>query len=190
MRLGMKTSIIFPPSREKLGKISSVGEINSNYLMEAKCLGRSDNKAAEDAGNPDRDPLKRCGDIPTGEYKVFLYYKSKTVANERMYGKADETGKIPLFALIPISGDALTASKPPNKRAGLAIHAGDENPKYKWWDGLRPTNGCVRVHQATLDTMVKHHKETIGVGYTLPNGKPFPNTHTLTVLQSSEVTIT
>jgi len=152
----MKTSILLSDSREKLGTITSVREDNSGILS-ARCLGRSDNAAAEDAGNPGRDPLKKCGDIPTGTYKALLYYKLPTEVNKRKYGQPDETGKIPLFQLLPISGDALTASKKPYSRAGLAIHAGDLNPKYTWWEGLRPTNGCTRVFHDTMMLLVKEH---------------------------------
>jgi len=177
----MQTLITFPPSREHLGKLVASGEAGSGFLVETYCLGRSDNKAAEDAGNPGRDPLLRCGDVPTGTYKAYLYYKKASPVALRSYGKADDTGQIPMIALIPESGEALKAAGKPGRRTGLAIHTGDENLKYTWWKGLRPTNGCVRIPQAVMDALVARHKFEIGVGYTDSKDKPLEKTHIVTV---------
>lgn len=99
------------------------------------CLGKSDNEAAADAGNPSRDPLHVDGDFPLGEYSAQLvkWPAAPGPVSRREYGPYG------YIVLTPVSGDALTAQL--NGRDGLRVHAGDPSLA----GGLRPTHGCLRL---------------------------------------------
>lgn len=99
------------------------------------CLGISDNSQAIAHHNPTRNPLLPFGDTPTGVYHGTVIPP----------GDVDGYGVHERIFLTPVSGDGLVAEQAPNNRSGLLIHGGKLNPAYTWWDGLRPTYGCVRV---------------------------------------------
>jgi len=99
------------------------------------CLGISDNSQAIAHHNPARNPLLPYGDTPTGVYKGTVIPP----------GDLDGYGQWRRIFLTPVSGDGVKAEQAPGLRAGLLIHGGALNPAYTWWDGLRPTYGCVRV---------------------------------------------
>ena len=96
-----------------------------------RCLARSDQSAANAAGNPDRDPLKPMGDLPTGTYTCTLGVVEQP---KRSYGPN------PVIHLTPTGGDAMVAAK--DGRDGLLIHGGDPTVD---GCGLRPTHGCLRL---------------------------------------------
>jgi hypothetical protein len=102
------------------------------------CLGKSDNEAAIDAGNPSRDPLRPFGDFPLGEYSGQLVELPSPPGPvfEREYGPYG------YIVLTAVAGDALQAQK--NGRYGIRVHAGDPYPS----GGLRPTHGCLRLSNA------------------------------------------
>ncbi len=99
------------------------------------CLGIADNSQAIAHHNPTRNPLLPFGDTPTGVYWGTVIPP----------GDVDGYGVHPRIFLTPVSGDGLIAERPPNNRSGLLIHGGKLNPAYTWWDGLRPTYGCLRL---------------------------------------------
>lgn len=101
-----------------------------------RCLAKSDNLAAAQAGNPKRDPLKRMGDAPLGRSSLTLCPPGTP---ERSYGPGKR------YLLTGTAGDALTAKK--NGRTGIMIHGGALATGGK---KLRPTHGCVRVDDSTM----------------------------------------
>lgn len=123
----------FPANRDQLGGFELINA-DGDVLLRGRALGRSDNANAKRAGNPERDPLKRYGDIPRGHYSALVVEPG---AAARTYGPYKR------LLLIPKGGPALDAAK--NGRQGLMVHGGPLNPKYYWWEGLRPTQGCIRV---------------------------------------------
>jgi hypothetical protein len=108
------------------------------------CLGKSDNLTALKAGNPDRNPLLRYGDIPYGRYAAMLVEPGLSV---RTFGAGKR------LLLIPIKGDALDAML--NGRQALMVHAGALNPRYLSWEGLRPTHGCIRMFEKDLEQIIE-----------------------------------
>lgn len=135
----MRIDIQLPKGRAGLGKIRVVD--GAIMILEGACLGRADDTLAKKAGNPQRDPLRRSGDTPTGEYKGVL--------QSTLWLPARSYGIYQVILLVPVSGQALASHQPLTAgkygRTGLAIHSGDENPKLTWWQGLRPTEGCIRI---------------------------------------------
>ena len=104
-----------------------------------RCLAKSDNAAAAQAGNPTRDPLKRMGDAPLGRSSLTLVSPGTPL---RSYGPGKR------YLLTGTAGDALTAKK--NGRTGIMIHGG----ALAAGGGLRPTHGCIRVDDATIAALV------------------------------------
>jgi len=102
------------------------------------CLGKSDNQAAKQRGNPTRNPLFSYGDTPTGDYRGYVNHLEPTQTNDNTYGPNG------IISLDPQSGDALKAKK--NGRFGLLIHGGRLRDSIH----LRPTFGCVRVSDESM----------------------------------------
>jgi hypothetical protein len=128
-----------PKNRNIPGELVALDDAGREWFR-CDCFGKSDNAKAAAEGNARRDPLKRYGDTPTGTYRL-----------ERMgpWSPARTYGPHPVLLMVPTGGDALTSHSGLNPRRGLAIHGGDlgRNRKTKL---LRPTWGCVRVHNESL----------------------------------------
>lgn len=112
-----------------------------------RCLGQSDLTAAAQHNNIERDPLKPFGNIPTGEYKAVRTVPADVTdpANLRSYGP------YPRFVLNPVEGQALDALHA--GRFGLLLHGGALDTSGKI---LRPTHGCVRADDSTLEYLSKN----------------------------------
>jgi hypothetical protein len=123
--------------RDKLGSYKLVNEKTNVTVQSGVVLGRSDNSAAKAHNNPNRDSLKPFGDTPTGVWIGTLFAAS---TNTHAYGPNRR------LLLAPVSGNAKAAST----RSGIMCHGGDLNPSYKQWDGLRPTDGCLRFHDVEI----------------------------------------
>jgi hypothetical protein len=130
-----------PANREKLGSCELVSSECELVLGPFICLARSDNQKAARAMNPTRDPLKPFGDTPAGLYRVSIEPPGEIFA----YGP----GRRLLFQ--GIGGPAKEAM---HVRSGIMAHGGKLNPKYTWWQGLRPTYGCIRHLDADLEQIL------------------------------------
>lgn len=123
-----------PKDRSQPGRLS-LCDAAGDAIESWPCLGKAAGELARAAGNPKRDPLKRNGDTPLGDYapaRVQPAYGAEGIGNE----------------WIPIEGadgDALQARL--NGRRGLAIHAGRGDAR------LVPTAGCVRMLQRDFDAL-------------------------------------
>lgn len=95
-----------------------------------ECLARADRGMASRHGNPNADPLRPYGHLPTGTYAVTLSTARRQPV--RSYGPH------PVLVLDPVAGDALTAKE--NGRWGLLVHGGALSTART----LRPTYGCLR----------------------------------------------
>lgn len=133
----------FPANRDKLGELELVNADGEVLYERCRVLGRSDNAAAKNAGNPNRNPLLRMGDFPLGRYRVTLIAAHVDVK---------KFGSTLRLSFEPIAGPALQAWK--NGRRALEGHAGVINVAYTNWSGLRPTFGCVRHHEDDLACIV------------------------------------
>lgn len=105
-----------------------------------RCLAKSDNIAAAQAGNPTRDPMKPMGDTPLGRFAVQLIPPGLPL---RSYGPGKR------YLLDPVAGPALQAKK--NGRRGMEIHGGALTAT---GGKLRPTHGCIRVDDSTITALV------------------------------------
>ena len=123
------------------------GSITLDTGQAFRCLGKSDQGAADQHGNPTRDPLKTMGDLPTGTYRATRSAPHQpTEANLRSYGPG------PYWKLFAISGDALTAAQ--NGRSGIEMHGGPTGAPMPA-NALRPTHGCLRVDDSTITAIAE-----------------------------------
>lgn len=128
----------FPTDRAQQGKLQAF--VGQSMVGEWPCLGKADNAKAKASGNPDRNPLKQFGDTPTGTWKVRVGVGQTDIATY---------GPLAPFTLWPSGGQALASHAPSNRRTGIWIHGGALNKA----GGLRPTYGCIRVHDATMEAL-------------------------------------
>lgn len=148
MKATIKVSLL--RDRTKLGTVLAMDEDGQILAGPFPCLAISDNAAAVSAGNPRHDPLKTDGDLPTGTYRCVIIAPGLPTHS---YGPGKR------IMLTGIAGDALTVSKPDAVsgkpiRSGLLDHGGDLNPAYTWWQGLRPTHGCLRLKNEDMAVLV------------------------------------
>lgn len=132
----MRIVITFQRDRSQLGRIE-VFAPNGTKLGSFPALGKADNQEAARRNNPDRNPLRPFGDTPTGTWRATV---GKVMPDTSTYG---------IHAVIwlwPTGGDALTSHSPLNRRTGIWLHGGSLGPAGQ----LRPTYGCVRVHDGTM----------------------------------------
>jgi len=135
----MKITVQLHKDRRKEGDlILESGEV-------FRCLGKSDQSAADQHGNPLRDPLKAMGDLPTGVYRATKSEPHEaTPQNLRSYGPG------PYWRMFAISGDALAAAQ--NGRSGIELHGGPTGAPMPA-NALRPTHGCLRVDDSTIEEL-------------------------------------
>jgi hypothetical protein len=124
--------------RTRLGKL----EVRRGGQLIAgpfRCYAKSDNQAAAAAGNPSRDPMHHMGDLPLGRYWLEPLPPGKP---ERSYGPGIR------YLMNPTGGPALKAKKR-NGRIGIEIHGGP----LATMNMLRPTHGCLRVDDSTIEAI-------------------------------------
>lgn len=107
-------------------------------------IGRaSPNFGDEPDPNPSRDPLRRYGHTPMGEYWIYDVQRSGpgTIWPESSYGR------VGVIRLIPLSGDAARAQE--NGRTGIHIHARANDNGV-----LIGTGGCLRMREKDLERLI------------------------------------
>jgi lipoprotein-anchoring transpeptidase ErfK/SrfK len=139
----MRIEITLPRNRWKLGVLRLLD--GENELMQCPAYGKSDSIAAANSGNPSRDPIKRNGDTPAGEYRGTV--EPRAMEPERSYGKW------PPIRLNPTGGQASQAHQ--NGRRGLLIHGGHLDKLGR----LRATNGCLRVRDLDIDFILSQARK-------------------------------
>jgi hypothetical protein len=108
---------------------------DGNVIHRCVCLGKADNIAAVNAGNPTRNPLLRFGDTPTGLWRCRKHGPVQPAATYGVY---------PVIVMTPVSGDALLSHRGPQPRSGIWLHGGAPG-RNSATAFLRPTFGCLRV---------------------------------------------
>ena len=136
----LRVLITLRKDRAQAGQIAIVDRDGYTSFGPVPCLGKSDNHAAKDHNNPDRDPELPFGDTPTGEYLGTVIHEPDSPHNRRSYGDPDETGRIPVILLTTIEGDTPAWRAFLHNRGGLELHWGPLDG----FGHLRPTYGCVR----------------------------------------------
>jgi hypothetical protein len=130
----MKLIALLPKDRTKLGTLQAIS--GSTILCEWPCYAKADNFTAKHHGNPTRDPEKKYGDTPLGNWNVKIGEKQTDTA---------AYGVHPVIVMLPIDGPALRAYQI-GERSGIWLHGGKLNASGQ----LRPTFGCIRVHDSTM----------------------------------------
>jgi hypothetical protein len=143
-----KILITLPLDRTQVGTLRVLADDGSTQFGPVIALGKSDNETAAAHGNTARDSTLSYGDTPLGNYDPATTLGGVTVP---------DMGPV-IIPLNGISGDALTAKE--NGRSGLAIHAGrgDDGGPY---EGLFPTDGCVRLAQSDMNNLVSYMGTTV-----------------------------
>lgn len=141
----MKVSVHLHNNRRVPGILQITPETSGNETARTfRCLGLSDQAAATAHSNPSRSPVLHEGDLPTGEYLAVKTHPAApaTPENVRSFGPGIR------FVLNPVSGQASEALL--NGRYGLMIHGGPTGAPMPV-DALRPTHGCLRVDDSTIE---------------------------------------
>ncbi len=140
----MRLDVQLHTDRTKEGVATVIDEGQSPVRF--RCLGKSDSTAALRNGNPERDPVKPFGDIPTGDYDAVQTVAAlpATADNLRAYGPGVR------FVLNGVAGAAAIAVR--NGRFGILIHGGPVGAPMPT-DALRPTHGCLRVDDASVEAI-------------------------------------
>jgi hypothetical protein len=134
-----RLEIELPVERMSAGRLTFVNDGGGVIAGPFWVLGEADNRSAMAHGNPDRSPLLRYGDTPSGRFDISGFLRPET--DPRMVHTYGPNGAI---RLEPVGGDAALAAE--NGRIGLLIHGGDPGPN----GGLRPTNGCLRLADSDM----------------------------------------
>lgn len=129
------------PDRTQGGEIALLDANNKVLWGPRPALGKAAMDTAKDKGNKGANPLYPFGDTPTGTYAVKMIRGTKDL-DLKAYGPSGA------IVLDPIGGEALLAEA--NGRTGLWIHGGDSGTG----GGLRRTNGCVRVSNQDMGSLV------------------------------------
>ena len=138
-----------PLDREAEGRFTVFSDEGAILYGPVRCRGEADDTEERRHGTSDDDAIHQHGDHPFGGYRVIAVEQNKTPA--RSYG--------PFFLrLVPLNGEALTAWHA--GRRGLGIHGGDLG------DGtvLRPTYGCLRADNETMEAVAKLVKADFAAG--------------------------
>ncbi len=129
-----------PPDRETEGRFTVFDDAGLVLLGPVRCRGEADDGEERRHGTRDDDAVGSFGDHPYGESRVTAIEQGKQPA--RSYGPF-------FFRLYPLAGEAKAAWGA--GRRGIGIHGGDLGA-----DGiLRPTFGCLRCDNETMETLAK-----------------------------------
>jgi hypothetical protein len=133
-----------PPDRRFAGRLTLKDDQGRTLAGPFDAYGKADNAAAIAHGNAGRDPKLPYGDTPEGSYEVP---RAIATGDDTNY-PAHSYGNAGALALRPVGGPALDALA--NGRIGLLIHGGDPG----LGGTLRPTNGCVRLSNADMASLI------------------------------------
>ena len=131
---------LLPLDRERDGRLSVLDDAGRSIVGPVRCRGEADDAEEARHGTKDDDPLGAFGDHPFGSYRLTAIEQNKPPAHS--YGPF-------FFRLVPVAGQALEAWHA--GRRGLGIHGGDLGPDSR----LRPTFGCLRCDDGTMETLAK-----------------------------------
>ena len=129
-----------PLDREAEGRFTVFSDEGAVLYGPRRCCGEADDTEEQRHGTADDDPVHLFGDHPYGQSRITAVEPNKQPW--RSYG--------PFFVrLLPISGEALRGWE--EGRRGLGLHGGDLGPD----STLRPTYGCLRCDNETMEAVVK-----------------------------------
>lgn len=134
----MELIALLPKDRTKLGMLEV--RDGAKLIETFQVYAKADNAMAAKHGNAKRNPIKPFGDTPLGTWNARLGKAFTSVEDIRTYGPN------PVLTLWPTGGQALISHEPKNRRTGIWLHGGDLNAS----GALRPTYGCLRVHDSTM----------------------------------------
>lgn len=150
----MKILVELPKDRSILGTLRLFDD-GGGEVFRCECLGKADQEAATAHGNPTRDWRLPFGDTPLGEFNVIHDAISPTEANVYSFGTAYAEARFPASSEnSSIRVFDLYSTEWEHKRPGLMIHGGTLNAAFTFWNGLRPTHGCLRLSNADIDRLI------------------------------------
>ena len=125
-----------PVDRTLPGFLRVTSPVGAQLLYDIPCRGKADSQNAAAHGNPDRDPTRPWGDIPSGVYRPTRLMRYDPP--QRTFGR---------FAILleGQDGDALLAAQ--RGRTGLAIHGNRGNER------LMATYGCLRLFDRDMELL-------------------------------------
>jgi hypothetical protein len=132
-------------NRDRCGGISLISPAGRKIRGPFPVAARASDNLALANGNPQRDPLLRFGDTPTGSYVIRRIVKS----GQGTKFSASRFGPHGLIVMEPVSGDAACADA--NGRFHFLIIGGDLAPDKK----LRSTAGSLRLRNDHLRSLIK-----------------------------------
>jgi hypothetical protein len=121
----------------------------TQLLYDIPCRGKADGGNARKNNNPERDPTRPWGDLPSGLYEEVTVSRFKP--ERKTFGPT-------AILLNGITGDARKARD--YGRTGIAIHANRGN------DRLMATYGCLRLFDRDMDlicTTIGYERVTVTV---------------------------
>ncbi len=137
--------IELPADRNRCGALTLIAASGKRICGAFPVAARASDALAAAHGNPDRDPLFRYGDTPTGSYRV-----NRVLRSGRGTGfSAARFGPHGLILIEALSGDAACAEA--NGRFHLLIIGGELAPSGQ----LRSTAGSLRLHDDHQRRLVK-----------------------------------
>lgn len=156
----IKFSVILPPNRDGLGKLTVVDTVtNVVVLGPFPCLGTAASNMAVANGNNDLNMTKNYGHTPDGGYSVTGTKGPDAV------GSADRTSYGPhaRFMLTGVSGAAQLrqANIEARNEKPLRIHGGHQEkgpytPKPGELNGFVKTYGCLRMADGDIKTLLDY----------------------------------
>ena len=139
-----------PDNRNHTGTLELISPLTGLTVFgPVPVLGRAARNSATAHGNPSRDATKPYGHTPLGTYQVQRIV-SNGPGTTRPF---DVYGRSGAIVLDPLVGQAAIAKA--NGRVGLLIHAGRQpNSPTPLPSQLKPTNGCIRMLDRDLATLI------------------------------------
>ena len=144
-----RLEVYLPQPRDLSGHCHLIGPTGA-VKFTAPILGKADNQAAIDAGNPERDPLKPYGDTPAGEYLPARFTDVTQPDKWPRLGKRrivliGATGAAAMATAAAIPQHVEVAGAGCGGRTGLALHAGRDEDQRTQRGQLVATQGCLRM---------------------------------------------
>ena len=138
--MGYLLKIRLPADRTKLGQLKILNTLTGMAIFgPIQCYGKADQQAASGNGNPMRDSRMQYGDTPLGGYDVTGTL-GPDLANYGQFAR---------LVLVGRTGDAMIRQA---VTQDIRIHGG---PVGLGPALLRPTNGCVRVLDSDMQSLLK-----------------------------------
>ncbi|MHB1843304.1 MAG: hypothetical protein ACYCWW_00535 [Deltaproteobacteria bacterium] len=135
--------IVVPEARDRCGRAVVLGGDGQSLLGPFRVLATASPRVAARHGNPDRDPMRRFGNPPSGSYVI-----ASVLAPGTSHRRPVRFGPLGGFVLDATGGQAAEAQR--RGREAIVLHGGPKDRRQR----LRPTRGGLRLSDADLSALV------------------------------------